>query len=213
MEIARLEHDGRSRWADLTLKASAAGQTQITLTLTDDRGASVSQSFSVSVYPELNRPPSFDLPAVLSLPSGGELRQPITNVSAGEPGQRVTFRVETDTPGLTASIENQTLVLRADPSLTGEARLTITATDNGGTPRNQGNAALSREITVRVLASALTGFRDPFDGPEVAPRWPGAAKARTPSPSKTAPCAWRWTNLPPTTSGRVYGTPRPPCST
>lgn len=176
VEIARLEHDGRSRWANLTLKASAPGTTPITLTLTDDRGASVSQSFSVSVYPELNRPPSFDLPAVLSLSSGGELRQPITNISAGEPGQRVTFLVETDTPALTASIENQTLILRADPALTGEARLTITATDNGGTPRNQGDAAVSRETTVRVLASALTGFRDPFDGPEVAPSLAGSGE-------------------------------------
>lgn len=175
-EIANLEHDGRSRWANLTLNARAAGQTQITLTLTDDRGASLSRTFAVTVYPELNRPPSFDLPAVLSLPAGGELRQPITNVSAGEPGQRVTFTAQTDTPGLTVSIEKETLLLRADPARTGEARLTVTATDDGGSPRNQGNAALSREITVRVLSSTLTGFRDPFDGPEVASSLAGSGE-------------------------------------
>ncbi|PWH14272.1 MAG: hypothetical protein DDG60_08300 [Anaerolineae bacterium] len=167
VEVAGLEHDGRSRWANLALSAKAAGTTQITLTLSDERGGSLSQTFAVTVYPELNRPPSFDLPALLSLPADGELRQPIANLSAGEPGQRVTFTAQTDTPGLTVSIESNTLVLRADPSLTGEARLTLTATDNGGSPRNQGNAAISREVTVRLLQNALTGFRDPFDGPQV----------------------------------------------
>jgi len=49
------------------------------------------------------------------------------------------------------------LILRADPALSGEVRLTVTATDNGGNPRNQGNAALTREVTVRVLPAALTG--------------------------------------------------------
>jgi len=176
LSVTALEHDGRSRWATLSLRAESAGETQITLTLTDDRGASVSQSFDVSVYPELNRPPTFALPAVLSLPSGGELRQGITDISAGEPGQRVTFTAQSDTPGLTARFEGQTLILRANPALSGEARLTITATDNGGNPRNQGNAALTREVTVRVLPAALTGFSDPFDGPAVAPSLAGSGE-------------------------------------
>ncbi|MCX7755282.1 MAG: hypothetical protein N2117_08550 [Anaerolineales bacterium] len=174
--IETLEHDGRSRWANLTLSAKAPGTSQVTLSLTDERGASTSQTFAITVYPELNRPPSFDLPARLSLPSGGELRQPITNISAGEPGQRVTFTAQSDTPGLTARIENETLILRADPALTGEARLTVTAVDNGGNARNQGNAAFSREVTVRLLQTALTGFRDPFDGPEVSPSLAGSGE-------------------------------------
>ncbi|MGQ9903477.1 MAG: glycoside hydrolase family 30 beta sandwich domain-containing protein [Anaerolineae bacterium] len=167
--VTGLEHDGRSRWANLTLQPAATGQTQITLTLTDDRGGSVSQSFGVSVYPELNQPPVFDLPAALFLTAGGELRQPITGISAGEPGQRVTFTAQFDTPGLTALIENDTLILRADPTLRGEVRLTLTATDDGGSSRNQGNASTSREVTVRVFLPAFTGFRDSFDGPEVDP--------------------------------------------
>ncbi len=175
-EIASLEHDGRSRWAHLTLSAKAPGTAQITLTLRDERGASASQTFTLSVYPEINRPPSFDLPPVLSLPSGGELRQPLTNLSAGEPGQRITFTLQADQPGLTARIEGQTLLLRADPSLTGDTRLTITATDNGGSPRNQGNASFSRQATVRLTQPALTGFSDPFDGPQVAPSLAGSGE-------------------------------------
>lgn len=174
--VTALEHDGRSRWANLSLRAESAGQTQITLTLTDERGAVASQSFVVSIYPELNLPPSFDLPSVLSLPSGGELRQVIADISAGEPGQRVTFTAQSDLPGLTASIETNTLVLRADPSLTGEARLTVTATDDGGNRLNQGNASFRREITVRLLQTALTGFTDSFDGPEVAPSLAGSGE-------------------------------------
>lgn len=174
--VSDLEHDGRSRWANLTLKAQSAGQSQITLTLSDERGASVSQTFAVTVYPELNRPPVFDLPALLSLPAGGELRQPITGISAGEPGQRVTFTAQSETPGLSVSIKNETLILRADPALSGEARLTLTATDNGGNPRNQGNASASREVTVRLLQTALTGLSDPFDGPAVAPSLAGSGE-------------------------------------
>lgn len=174
--IETIEHDARSRWAVLSLNAQSAGQAQITLTLTDDRNASVSQTFVVSVFPELNQSPTFTLPAALSLPIGGELRQPITGISAGEPGQRVTFTVQSEHPDLSARIEGETLVLRADPALGGEVRLTVTATDNGGNALNQGNAFVSREVTIRLLQTALTGFTDSFDGPEVAPSLAGSGE-------------------------------------
>jgi len=174
--IETIEHDSRSRWAGLSLKAQSAGQTQITLTLTDDRNASVTQTFVVSVFPELNQPPSFTLPAALSLPIGGELRQPITGISTGEPGQSVTFTAQTDQPGLTALIENDTLILRADPALGGEVRLIVTASDNGGNPRNQGNASASREVTIQLLQPTLTGFTNPFDGPEIDPALAGSSE-------------------------------------
>ncbi|MFQ3682799.1 glycoside hydrolase family 30 beta sandwich domain-containing protein [Roseiflexus sp.] len=174
--VTGIEHNARRRWAVLSLRAETAGKTEIILTLTDDRGASVSQSFAVSVFAELNRPPSFDLPATLALPAGGELQQLITNISAGEPNQRVTFTVQTDQPGLTARIENDTLILRADPALSSDTRLTVTATDDGGNPRNQGNASISHEVIVRLLPSAITGFNDPFDGPEVAPSLTGSGE-------------------------------------
>ncbi len=174
--VAGVEHDGRSRWGGVTLKALAAGTTQITLSLSDDRGASADQTFRVAIYPELNRPPTFDLPAAFALSSGSELRQPITRISAGEAGQRVAFTVQSEHPDLDARIESETLVLRAAPTLTGEVRLIVTATDNGGSVRNQGDASTSREVTVSVLSAALTGFRDPFDGPTVASSLAGSGE-------------------------------------
>lgn len=167
--VTALQHDGRSRWAVLALRAESAGATEITLTLTDDRGDSVVQAFTVAVFPERNQPPTFALPDVLLLPVGGEVRQPIADISAGEPDQRVTFTIQTDQPGLTATIENDALLLRADPALSGGAILTVTvtATDDGGSLRNQGDASTSRVVTVRLLAPTLTGFSDPFDRPAV----------------------------------------------
>ncbi len=174
--IETLEHDGRSRWAILSLKAQSAGQTQITLTLTDDRGSSITQTFSISIYPELNQAPTFNLPELLLIPMNGELRQPLMDVSAGEPGQRVTFRVQTDASQVNAEIENNVLLLRAKPDFIGDVRVTVIAIDNGGNERNQGHAVLTRSATVHVRQSPTTGLSDFFEAPQVAPALAGSGE-------------------------------------
>jgi O-glycosyl hydrolase len=174
--VEDIEHDGLNRWGTLTLRSAAAGITQITLTLTDDRGASAEYVFKVSVYPELNQPPDFWLPETLLVTTGGELRQEISDITAGEPNQKVTFSVETDTAEMAAQMEGKVLWLRPAPNFSGNAQVIITATDDGGNERNQGDAQTTHRVTVTVSQPAITGLVDTFDGPEVAPSLEGSGE-------------------------------------
>jgi O-glycosyl hydrolase len=174
--VEEIEYDGLNRWGSMILRSASAGTTQIALTLTDDRGASTERFFIVAVYPELNQPPTFRLPETLLLTTGGELSQEISDISGGEPNQRVTFSVETDTPELIARVENDVLWLRAAPDFSGNALVIVTATDDGGNERNQGNAQTARTIVVTVAQPAITGLVDTFDGPEVAPSLEGSGE-------------------------------------
>lgn len=165
--VERIEYDNVSRWARLKLKAAAAGTTRITVTLTDDRDASVSQTFDVAVYPEINQPPTFDSLAPIVMNTGSEVRQAITGISGGEPDDRVMLAARSDTLGLVAAVEDSVLLLRAAPGTVGTATVDITATDDGGNVRNQGNAAFTRAVSVSIIRPPITGLTDDFDGPEV----------------------------------------------
>ncbi len=159
-----IEHSPRSRWARLALSAKSAGETRVTLTLTDDRGASARESFAVAVAAQVFPPPAFELPAVLRLEPGGELRQEI--LFQPEPARPVRLAAESDTPGLATTIEGGALVLRADADVRGDAQVTVTAATDAaagqGLPEEY-----TRVVRVTVQPTALTALSDPFDGPEV----------------------------------------------
>jgi O-glycosyl hydrolase len=174
--VAGMEYDNLSRWAILHLQGASAGKTSVTITLTDDRGASTSTSFDVAVYPEINQAPTFQLPTALSLAPGSELRQEISAVSGGEAGDAVTLSAQSDSTGVSARVENHSLVLQAAADAAGSATVTVTATDNGGNERNQGNASTSRAMQVTLVQSAITGLTGSFDGPQVDPALAGSGE-------------------------------------
>lgn len=168
--------DPRNRWARLSLRGASAGNTRITLTLTDDRGAGVSQVFDVAVYPEINQPPRFDNLTTLIVAAGSQARQALTGVDGGEAGDRVTLSAQSDHPGLTAVVENGELVLTAAADAAGAAQVQVTATDNGGNARNQGDAAFTRSLAVTITRASITGLTDTFDGPQVSPSLAGSGE-------------------------------------
>ncbi len=174
--VEEVDYDHISRWARLKLKAVSAGTTRITVTLTDDRGASASRTFDVAVYPEINRPPTFDSPALIVMNTGSELRQAITGISGGEPDDQVKLTACSDTPGLVAIVEDGVLALQAAPGTVGNASVVITATDNGGNERNQGNVATTHTVPVAIIQPPITGLTDTFDGPEVEPTLAGSGE-------------------------------------
>ena len=149
--VDTIEHDPTSRWAKIRIKSIQAGTAGITLTLQDDRFASISQSFNLSVYQELNQPPTFDSIASIVILAGSEMRQPITGLSGGEPDQEARITARSDTPALSVSVEDHVLVLRAASDGVGEAQVEVTATDNGGNEQNQGDAETTRVIPVKIL--------------------------------------------------------------
>lgn len=174
--VESVEYDTLSRWAKLKIRAAAAGVTSITVTLTDDRGASTSRTFDVTVYPEINQPPTFDSLAPIVINTGSELRQALTGISGGEPGDQVTLTAQSDMPSLIATVEDDVLVLSAAAGTVGSALVEITATDNGGNARNQGDAAFTRTVPVSIIQPPITGLTDTFDGPEVDPALAGSGE-------------------------------------
>jgi hypothetical protein len=174
----------------LSPKMDASGRVTVSLRLQDDGGTAdggVDTSrtvFDVRIFSDaVNHPPTLDAiedQSVLEDPVEHSLT--LTGVSNGDPGtaQTVVFDAASSNPSLVPDpvIEyrppDSTAVLKfaPTPGRTGIAVITVRAADDGGTPDNNGDAAVEQTFTVRVRRRPTIGFEQTFDDGVLPPEWP-----------------------------------------
>lgn len=155
-------------YALLRFTPVGAGVTQVTVTVLDEEGLSVSRSFEVTAFAGWNNPPTFDPLTDLEIfSSAGETAIPLTGISDGDSGtQTLAFSVSSSDPEIISSArvvhtggDTATLYVTPHPAGQGTAVVTVTVTDNGGAAGNNGNQTTTRTVAVttrQVLPQTLT---------------------------------------------------------
>ncbi|TWU03197.1 Ig-like domain-containing protein [Neorhodopirellula pilleata] len=143
---------------------NANGIAEVTMVARDNGGTlnggvdtSVPQTFTITISPAINDAPTFDLVSDIAgdLYDGIQTATLVTNLSAGpsdESGQTVTLSVSVDTGGAFFS-QAPTIAsngeITFEPNGVGQATLTVTATDDGGTA-NGGISSTSQSFTITI---------------------------------------------------------------
>jgi hypothetical protein len=153
---------GSNRTVTLMPLPNQFGAATITLTATDSAGASTSRSF-VFVVDGVNDRPTLDpIGNVMMMAGGGPRFVTLTGITSGAPNenQLLTVTASSSNPGLVShptvnySSPNNTasLTLNLASAVLGNANITVTVQDNGGTA-NGGSNTVTRMFTVTVAES------------------------------------------------------------
>ncbi|HYG75303.1 MAG TPA: putative Ig domain-containing protein [Planctomycetota bacterium] len=157
-----LSADAQTGTVTLSGTATAAGTATFDVNVTDTAGATLSQSYSLTVNPALSIAPG----TLAEATAGTATNQTITISDGTTPYTSVTVTgFNAGTTGLTAGALTTnagagTVTLSGTPGASGSASFTVNVTDTAGATLTQGytlivNAALS--VTPAVLAEATSG--------------------------------------------------------
>ncbi len=146
------------------------GETIITVKLKDDGGLefggidSAIMSFKISVLVDINQKPEINIPDdIIINEDAGEQTIQLTGITDGDNGnidQGVTISASSNntalvpTPAVTDVQTGGTAILSFTPAkdANGSAIITLTISDNGGTPENQGDESIMVDFNVTVQA-------------------------------------------------------------
>ncbi len=172
--------DGFEGQLQLTPTLGQTGTATITVTLQDDGGTIAGGSdtdqiaFDVTVYEHLNLSPTIDdLVDISILENSGEHSITLTGISDGDTGveQNLTIvAVSSDTniiptPAVDYTPGDSTGTLRFTPATNkiGNSTITVTVTDDGGLPNNNGDESTQFSFNVQVRVPPVYGFEDDFN--------------------------------------------------
>jgi len=168
-------YDQSSRYASLAFTPLTAGTAHISVTADDQSGGdrSITRNFSVEVLEAWNQPPTLAfIPGIEVLNDAGEQIIQLTGISDGDN--------DTQNLQLTASSSDPTIIpdplitytggktaeLRYTPvsGMSGTVTISLTLTDDGGAPGNNGNQHLVSTFEIETYNSPLKGYIIPFNG-------------------------------------------------
>ncbi len=167
---------------------SQTGLAAITVTVQDDGAAAAGGVdttqvvFDVNVYELLNNPPTiYEVGDVSVLQDDGEQIVVLTGISDGDDDANQTVSIlaassDTNlipTPAIVYTSPDQTGELRFTPTAgqTGTASITLTVSDDGGLPNNNGNESIETTFDIQVRVRPITGFEDDFEDGIIDPTW------------------------------------------
>jgi glucuronoarabinoxylan endo-1,4-beta-xylanase len=165
----------------LLFNPDTAGTTTITVNVTDEFGAFVEKDFDVIVYKEINVPPTVDPVTDMNVQyDEGEQNIMLTNISDGDDMTQTlsfTISVSNDTTITDTSI-NYTqgdsiaeFIFTPVPGVTGSVSVTITLSDDGGNPDNDGNKSTRIIFDIELIGPKFTGFEFDLDDPNTLSRF------------------------------------------
>ena len=146
----------------------AAGDTDLTITL-DKKTATnstVRTMLKLHAVTQWNNPPTLDpIPDAQAFVGGGEQQLKLTGISDGNDGkEQLTFTAVSSDPAIlpnpTVTYDGGvTALLHYTPTATtGKAKVTVTATNNGGKIDNNGNRSVSQTLTLVTRVKPITAY-------------------------------------------------------
>jgi glucuronoarabinoxylan endo-1,4-beta-xylanase len=168
-------HSGDNLEGYLLFNADTSGTTTITVNVTDEFGAWVEKNFDVTAYKELNAPPTIDPVEDINVGSDEDAQIiTLTNISDGDGG--------TQTLNFALSLSNDTTITGTSidytqgdsiaefsftpvPGATGSVSVTVTLSDEGGNPDNDGNKSTQIIFDIEVIETKGMGFEFDLDDP------------------------------------------------
>ena len=146
----------------------AAGDADLTITLDKKTGANstVSTVLKLHTVTQWNNPPTLDpITAKQAFVGGGEQQLKVFGISDGDDGkQRLTITAVSSDANI---LPDPTVVYGGDdfailhytPTATpGTAQITVTVTDHGGTPDNNGDQSVSQTFTLTTRVKPITAY-------------------------------------------------------
>ncbi len=174
-------HSGDNPEGYLVFTPDTAGTVIITVHVTDGFGAFAEKDFTVTVYKEINNPPTIDEVPDINVENDEGLQNIIfTNISDGDDW--------TQSLNFTLSLSNDTTIsdtsmiyIQGDsiaqflftpvPGKTGSVSVTVTLSDDGANPDNDGNKSTSITFDIEVTWAKVTGFEFDLDDPNTLNRF------------------------------------------
>ena len=143
----------------------------VTVTLKDNGGTASGgvdtgvYTFKVTVFDDLNNKPTLDsLPPLDVKAVAGTIVVNLTGIGDGDKNtQLLSFQASTPNNSIVSNLEVGPLVKGSAPlyitlkGAVGTTVVTVTLTDNGGAPGNNGNQSVTRNFRLTALESALKG--------------------------------------------------------
>lgn len=167
----QVEYDGWGTEANLLLKPTSDGESDVYIFMRDEGGMLFTDTFGLTVYDDFNSAPTVDpIPNADVLADAGASIIPLTGISDGDVGsQTLSFEITSSDPTVVANESlsvtytpgNSTASLNYTPLKAGETTLTLTITDNGGNAGNNGNASTTITIRLEVLGVPMFGYEIP----------------------------------------------------
>ncbi len=168
---------------------AVSGPVQINIVLHDDGGQlnggvdSSIMTFTVNVYDNVNNPPSLDEITHISILEGAVEHTVLLSGIADGDADVVQNLVITAASSNITLVPNpvveyvqgdSTAVLKYIPKagVTGSVTITVTVTDDGGAPANNGNESFTRTFNIQIRVKPIMGFSDEFEDGMLAPEWP-----------------------------------------
>lgn len=144
----------------------------VSVTLKDNGGTasggvdSTVYTFLVTVYDEINNPPTLDVIPTRSVKAfAGNNSFDLTGISDGDnKSQSLTFEVSATDNNIVSNLSVGTVVKGVAPlnftlsGNTGTASITVKVTDNGGASGNNGNQSVIRTFVMTAVESPVTGL-------------------------------------------------------
>lgn len=186
--VQPITHQIHSPYADLRFTPNSAGQTAVTVTVTDPFGLSVSRQFTLTAFSQWNNAPTLNpIPRLEVFASRGPVSIPLSGISDGDNGsQTLSFEVEVADPSIIAEAvveyaggSTATLILTPNPESEGDTVVTVTLSDNGGTANNNGHQSLLRSFEVSSRAVLPTSISWTPAGPNPLADWKAEANIAT----------------------------------
>lgn len=174
--VITIQHDSTDFAGFLSFTSAAnapSGSIEtVTVTLKDNGGIasggvdSTVYSFHVTVYDNINNPPTLDVISPRSVEAIiGNTSFDLTGISDGDnKNQQLTFEVTATTNTIVSNLSVGTVFKGVAPlnftlgGNTGTATITVKVTDNGGAAGNNGNQSVSRTFVMTSVESPVTGL-------------------------------------------------------